>query len=120
MTYADGVEIVIESGEWGEPSGLQEKRISRDDLTDEEREQLDAIPDEEPLASFGEAVKTRQQPGGNAVAAHHTVCIMHLANVAIRTGRTIHLDPETERAIGDDEANRLIDQPMRAPWLLPS
>jgi len=120
LTYADGVEIVLESGEWGESSGLQGKGISRADLTEDERKQLDEIPFEDPLASFGEAVKTRRQPGGNAVAAHHTVCIMHLANVAIRTGRTIHLDPETERAINDDEANRLIDQPMRAPWHLPT
>jgi hypothetical protein len=43
---------------------------------------------------------------------------MHLANVAFRTGRTIKFDPKTERAIGDEEANRLIDQPMRAPWHL--
>jgi hypothetical protein len=58
------------------------------------------------------------QAGGNAVVAHHTVCTMHLTNLAIRTGRTIKFDPENEVAIGDEEANRLINQPMRAPWHL--
>jgi hypothetical protein len=43
---------------------------------------------------------------------------MHLANVAIRTGRTIKFDPVKEVAIDDEEANRLINQPMRAPWHL--
>ena len=70
------------------------------------------------MIGFGEAVKTRKQAGGHPEAAHRTACIMHLTNVAIRTGRTIHFDPEKEVAIGDEEANRLINQPMRAPWHL--
>ena len=32
------------------------------------------------------------------------------------SGRTIKFDPEKEVATGDEEANRLINQPMRAPW----
>jgi predicted dehydrogenase len=116
--YADGVELVIESGEWGEPSGLPEKRINRGDLKSDELKALDAIPDEPELIGFGEAVKTRKQSGGNADAGHHSACLMHLANVAIRTGRTIKFDPVKEVAIDDEEANRLINQPMRAPWHL--
>ena len=27
-----------------------------------------------------------------------------------------HFDPATQRFIGDDAANLLINQPMRAPW----
>jgi predicted dehydrogenase len=118
LKYDDGVEIVLESGEWGEPTGLEGRSVSRDDLTPTEREQLDSIPDEEPMIGFGEAVKTRRQPGGNAGVAHRTVSVLHLANIAIRTGRKIRFDPETDRVIGDDEANRLADQPMRAPWHL--
>ena len=92
--------------------------IRRGDLNEEELKKLDAIPDEEGLIGFGEAVKTRKQSGGNADVGHHSVCLMHLANVAFRTGRTIKFDPEKEVAIGDEEANRLINQPMRAPWHL--
>jgi len=118
LTYEDGVEIVLESGEWGEPLGLKSKTIKRDDLTPDEQKQLDAIPDEEPMIGFGEAVRTRKRPGGHEEAAHNTVSILHLTNVAIRCGRTLNIDPKTERVIGDDEANRLINQPMRAPWHL--
>ncbi len=42
----------------------------------------------------------------------------HLANAAIRTGRKLKFDPVAQRFVGDEEANRLVDQPMRAPWHL--
>ncbi len=81
-------------------------------------EKIRATPDPEPLVTFAEAVKTRKQPGGHAEAAHRAVTLLHLANLAIRTGRKIRYDPVKEQAIGDEEANRLINQPMRAPWHL--
>jgi hypothetical protein len=43
---------------------------------------------------------------------------VHLANAAIRTGRKLRFDPVALRFIGDEYANRLVDQPMRAPWRL--
>ena len=76
------------------------------------------MPDPKPLVSFAEAVKTRKRPGGHAEAAHRTAALLHLANLAIRTGRKIKYDPVAEQVIGDDEANRLVNQPMRAPWHL--
>jgi len=118
LIYADGIELIIESGEWGEPHGLERKQIGRGDLTEDELKKLDALPDEPKLLGFDEAVKTRQQSGGNADAGHHSACLFHLANVAIRTGRTLKFDPKTETVIGDKQANRLINQPMRAPWHL--
>ncbi|MHC4309000.1 MAG: hypothetical protein ACYSSN_03565 [Planctomycetota bacterium] len=36
----------------------------------------------------------------------------------MRTGRKIHFDPVKEEIIGDEEANRLVNPPMRAPWHL--
>jgi len=63
-------------------------------------------------------VRTRKPAGGHAEAAHRTVCVNHLANIAIRVGRKIHFDPVREVIVGDEEANRLAYQPMRAPWHL--
>jgi hypothetical protein len=74
------------------------------------------MPDPGPLVGFADAVKTREQPGGHAEAAHRTATLLHLANIAIRTGRTLRYDPDKEEIIGDEEANRLVHQPMRAPW----
>jgi hypothetical protein len=43
---------------------------------------------------------------------------MNLANIAIRTGRTIHWDPQGEQIVGDEGAARFVAEPMRAPWHL--
>ncbi len=118
LRYADGFLLVLESGEWGEPTGLQSRKVTLADLSPEAQKKLEQMPDPEPLIGFGEAVKTRKPAGGHAEAAHRTACIMHLANIAIRTGRPIRFDPETEQIVGDDEANRLAHPPMRAPWHL--
>ena len=118
LTYADGFTLVVESGEWGEPSGMERRRPSIEELSAEDQAKLKAMPDPGPLVGFGEAVKTRKQAGGHAEAAHRTVCIMHLINISIRVGRKIKFDPVTEQIIGDEEANRLAYQPMRAPWHL--
>ena len=118
LKYANGFTLVLESGEWGEPSGLRSRGVKLEDLSAEDQKKLNEMPDPQPPIGFGEAVKTRQKASGNAEVAHHIVCLMHLTNVAIRLGRSFNFDPIRERAIGDEEANRLIDQPMRAPWHL--
>ena len=74
--------------------------------------------DPAPLVDFAEAVKTRKQPGGNPEAAHRAATVLHLANIAIRVGRKIKYDPVKEEIVGDEEANRLVHPPMRAPWHL--
>lgn len=121
LKYADGFTLVFDSAEWGKPyDRLRDRRTSEADirglLSEEDRKKLDALPDPPPLLSFAEAVKARKPAGGNAEASHRVATIYHLANVAFRVGRPIRFDPKTERIVDDDFANRLIDQPMRAPW----
>jgi predicted dehydrogenase len=119
LKYADGFTLVLDSGEWGKPYDRKAPRgISLDVLSEEDRKKVQAIPDEEPLRTFAQAVKSRKPSGGNAEAAYRTVAIIHLTNIAIRVGRKIRFDPATERIVGDEEANRLACQPMRAPWHL--
>jgi predicted dehydrogenase len=119
LKYADGLTVVLDSGEWGEPYNRKESRDLRlEDLDEVSREKIKAMPDPEPLLDFAEAVRSRRPAGGNAEAAHRTVTLLHLANIAIRVGRKIHFDPVKEVIVGDEEANRLVNQPMRAPWHL--
>jgi hypothetical protein len=44
--------------------------------------------------------------------------MIHLTDIAVRTGKKIAWDPVTERILGDDEAARLLWRPMREPWRL--
>ena len=119
LKYADGMTLVLDSDEWGQGYGRKEARgVSLNDLDEESRKKVEAMPDPEPLISFAEAVKTRKRPGGHAEAAHRCATLLHLANIAIRVGRKIRYDPVKEQITGDEEANRLVNQPMRAPWHL--
>ena len=75
-------------------------------------------PDPEPMLTFGAAVRQGKQSGGHAESSHRVCTALHLANIAIRMGRTIHFDPAKEQIVGDEQANRLVNIPMRAPWHL--
>jgi myo-inositol 2-dehydrogenase / D-chiro-inositol 1-dehydrogenase len=116
LKYADGVRLVIETGKWGKPYDRPAGKTPA--LSAEDQKKLDAMPDPEPLVRFAEAIRTRQQAGGNAEAAHRGVTALHLANIALRVGRKLRWDPVAEQIVGDEEANRFVNIAMRAPWRL--
>src|ERR1043165_7355577 len=131
MKYADGTTLILESGEWGPNSEDMRLHLQGEIpqhvikwpggepiLSAQQRAQLAAFPNPDPLVSFADAVRTRKQPGGNADAAHRCATLLHLANIAIRTGRKLNYDPVAEQFIGDAEANRFVNVPYRAPWRL--
>jgi predicted dehydrogenase len=121
LKYADGTTFIFEGGEWGEPCPLEDRGLPT--LTPEQEKIVDAVPDTprkygSGAGGFEEAVKLRKECAGNAEVSHRCATLLHLANIAIRLGRKLHFDPEKEQFIGDDEANRLANPPMRAPWHL--
>ena len=63
-------------------------------------------------------IKTRQKPICDVEIGCRSVSVCHLGNIAYWTGRSLKWDPANEVFIGDDEANRWLDRPMRAPWRL--
>jgi hypothetical protein len=72
------------------------------------------------INSFHEAVRSRK-PGDLTAEArelHLSAALPHLANIAYRTGRMLQFDPQKERFIGDEEANRLLTRNYRAPYLV--
>jgi predicted dehydrogenase len=123
LKYADGFTLVLESGEWGDKyDRLQSRHTSEGDLlkmlSEADRKKLDELPEPQRLPFFPEAIRTRQQTGSHAERSHRVATIYHLANAAFRCGRPLKFDPDTEQIVGDEEANRLVNQPMRAPWRL--
>jgi predicted dehydrogenase len=119
LTYADGMTFVMDSTEWGKPYDRKADRdVQIEDLPEEDRKKVQDTPDPEGWPTFVEAIKSRKHTGGSAEPAHRCATLLHLANIAIRMGRKIRYDPVAEQILGDEEANRLVSQPMRAPWHL--
>ena len=118
LTYADGLKIVITGGKSGAKYDGPKKRgiVKASDLDDAGRKRLADLPDPPKLVGFGDAVRTRCMSGGHAESSHRVSTALNLANIAIRMGRTINYDPVAEQIVGDEEANRLVNIPMRAPW----
>ena len=70
------------------------------------------------FGDFLHCFKTRERPFRDIEIAHHTVATCHLANIVFWTGRGLAFDPVKEHVVNDEETNRWIDRPRRAPWVL--
>jgi len=66
--------------------------------------------------NFLDAVKSRKDGVEPVEIAHRTSMLCHLGNIAMLLKRKIKFDPKKEQIIGDDEAARMLERPMRAPW----
>lgn len=68
------------------------------------------------VRNFLECIKSRQQPVSDVEGGHKTAVSCHLANIALKLGRTLRWDETKEEIIGDREANKLLVKEYRAPW----
>ena len=66
--------------------------------------------------NFIDCVINRTQPMATAEIGHRTATICHLNNIAMKVGRPIQWNPDTEELIGDFEAGNLLLPEMRDPW----
>ena len=124
MRYEDGCEIVLD-GENRDVGAAYiegpEGKIFKDLNSDIPglREKVASLPDPEPEPEdFAEAVRKRRRFALNEANGHRSSTLVNLAKIAVRLGRALRFDPAAQRFIGDQEADRLIDEPMRAPWSL--
>lgn len=122
LRYADGCEIVLD-GEGKDKNvpyleGPKGKLFPglRSDIPNIARI-IEATPDPEPqVTDFSDAVRNRKKFALNETNGHRSCTIVNLGKLAVYLGRNLKFDPDKQQCIGDDEANRLIHQPMRAPW----
>jgi hypothetical protein len=56
------------------------------------------------MGNFAECVKTREQPISDVYTHHRAITTCHLANIAIRLGRSIKWDAQAQQIVGDKEA----------------
>ena len=78
---------------------------------------IDSLPDpEEQIGTFSESVRTRQKFALNEINGHRSATVVNMGIIALRLGRTLRFDPVKQEFIDDEQANRLINQPMRESW----
>jgi predicted dehydrogenase len=72
------------------------------------------------MRDFLAAIDSRGKPVADIEQGYISTTSCILANMALKLGRTLTWDPETGKIVGDDEANRLLRRPYRAPWQHPA
>jgi len=72
------------------------------------------------MLDFLEAIRTRGKPIADIEEGYISTTACILANLSCQLGRTLEWDPETGRIVADEEANRLLARPYRAPWAHPT
>ncbi len=122
LVYADGCEIILD----GENRDIQapfiegpEGKLYRGFRSDVAgfRQKVAALPDPEPQdTDFARAVRARRKFALNEENAHRSCTLVNLAKIGVRLNRPLKFDPGRQVFIDDEEANRLINEPMRAPW----
>lgn len=106
----DGWVHVNRQGIDANPKSLLETKLGPNDIH--------LTVSEDHYRHFIDGVKTRTKTICPVETAVRTDTICQLANIATRLGRKLRFDPDRERFIDDEEANRMLSRPMRPPWTL--
>jgi myo-inositol 2-dehydrogenase/D-chiro-inositol 1-dehydrogenase len=123
-TYEDGCKIILDGAgvEKDAPyiEGPNGKLYPgfRSDIPDLAKK-LAALPDPAPqVTDFVEAVKERKTFALNEQNGHRSCNLVNMGLIAVKLNRSLRFDPVKQEFVGDEAANRLIYQPMRAPWTI--
>ena len=68
------------------------------------------------MKDFLKAIASRGRPVADIEQGYISTASCILANLALKLGRSLRWDPVKGEVIGDEEANRLLRRPYRAPW----
>src|SRR5262249_50798844 len=79
---------------------------------------LDAIINH--VGNFYDCLLSRRAPISDVASQHRSATVCHLANIAMRLGRPLRWDPESESFPDDAEANSLLSRPRRKGYELES
>ncbi len=100
---------------------LAQRPLNREDFRLYEHDNLDRPPRTGKLdaivnhmGNFYDCVLSRATPVSDVVSQHRSVSACHLANIALRLGRTVRWNPEQERFVNDPEADALLRREQRA------
>jgi predicted dehydrogenase len=70
--------------------------------------------------NFIDCVRSRATPSADIEVGHNTTRLLHIGNIAHRTGRKLTFDAATETFPGDEEANKLLSREYSRRFEMPS
>lgn len=73
------------------------------------------------FVNFLDCMRSRkwQDLNANILEGHMSTGMMHLGNIAYRTGRKLIFNGQAEKFVGDDDANTYLTREYRAPYVMP-
>jgi len=77
---------------------------------------LDAISNH--MGNFYDCTQSRQTPISSVASQHRVASACHLGNIAVRLGRTLSWNPQTEQFVGDAEANSYVRREQREGYTI--
>jgi len=128
--YANGVRLIMETGD---PAGVRfegdrgwvfvkrgaiqasDREILRQKIRENE---IKLYRSSNHMKNFLECMHNRKDPVTPVEVGHRSNTICVLTYIAMKLGRKLRWDPQAERFIKNDEANRLLDYPHRKPWTM--
>jgi len=132
--YANGVKLVMRNDGWlglgscpvrfeGDTGWVEtgdnaEFAVSSPALLDRKGAQIAGYPADFHVRDFLDCVKTRARTRADADIACNSHIVCHAANIALFLDRKVKYDPTKHEFIGDEQANRLRSEALRAPWRL--
>lgn len=126
--YENGIQLIITSKEgngvkftgtegsvWADrgshgadPISLLEAEIGPDEIH--------LYKSDDHFRNFIDCVLSGEETIAPAEVAHRSITIAHLGNIAMMLEQDLDWDPKQERFINNEEANKMLSRPMRAPW----
>tara|TARA_R110002096_G_scaffold43467_3_gene117208 strand:+ start:780 stop:1955 length:1176 start_codon:yes stop_codon:yes gene_type:complete len=122
-TYEDGCQIVLDGEGTTEAPYIEGPkgklyRGFKSDIPNMERK-LAQFPDPAPqVTDFVDAVKNRKKFALNEQNGFRSCTLVNMGLAALRLNRDLNFDPVKLEFINDEGANRLVNQPMRAPYTI--
>ena len=71
------------------------------------------------MKNFLECIESRQRPVADIEQGYMSASSCILANISQKLGRSLTWDHAKGVVVNDEEANRLLRRPYRAPWVHP-